>query len=471
MSSAIPRRVRPKSLRARLTFWYLLMLAGALVALGGSVFLVQARLLYRELDAELEVQAHKVASDRLPELLSLDPARELQDDPRISSMAVAVRQASGDLLFRSPAFPDLDWVSGRRAAVAARESEPLLTASDRSGVSLRIANLAVRRPGAEPLAVQVAAPTAPVRSALHRLALGLILLVLAVLSIASYGGGFIAGRALRPVDEIVRRVRNIQATRASERLEMHAGSEELDRLVHTLNEMLDRIEASVRSARRFAADASHELQTPIAAMRSALETCLRAAPSGPDGETLASDLFVEMERVSTLIRDLRLLALADAGQLVQSQEPVDLGLLAEECCEIAASMAEEKQIRVETLIQTPSRVAGSRVHLGRAVLNLLQNAIRYSPASSEIVVSVGRVNGSAFLSVLDHGCGIAVADLPHVFEPFYRADPARARDTGGTGLGLAIVDQIVRLHGGQVKVASVPGQGSTFIVYLPGTAA
>lgn len=469
MSSALRARLRPSSLRARLILWYLLMLGGALLALALFVFALEARSLQQELDSGLQVQAHQFAADRLPALLSLDPARLLQQEPRATSIPVAVRHASGGTLFRSPAFPELDWAGERTAAGAVRAERALVTASDRAGHSVRIATRLVTRPGAETLAVQVAAPTTPVRHALGRLALGMILFVLLVLAVASYGGSFIARRALAPVDDIVRRVQHIQAAQLRDRLDIQAGSAELDRLVSTLNEMLGRIEASMRSARRFAADASHELQTPIAAMRCAVEMCLRAAPPGTDQQLLAADLLTEMAHVSTLIRDLRLLALADGGQLVQNPEPVDLGLLAKECCEIAQSMAEEKQIRVDALVGAGPTVTGSPLHLRRAVLNLLQNAIRYSPASSRIVMCVGRANGSAFLSVLDHGCGIAPSDLPHVFEPFYRADPARARDTGGTGLGLAIVDQIVRLHGGEVRVATTPGKGATFVVYLPST--
>lgn len=233
--------------------------------------------------------------------------------------------------------------------------------------------------------MQLAASVAPVRRDLARLGLGMTLFIAAVLLVASYGGAFIARRALAPVDEIVRRVQLIQAAQISDRLAAHTGSAEIDGLVTTLNEMLDRIEGSLHSARRFAADASHELQTPLAAMRGAVELCLRADRTPTEYRALAADLLAETARLSTLIRDLRLLALADRGQMLEAAEVVDLAGLVSECCEIASAMAEEKQVVVETFVRSRPMVLGSPLHLRRVVLNLLQNAIRYSrprPASS-----------------------------------------------------------------------------------------
>ncbi len=465
MSSAILARLRPRSLRARLTFWYLLTLSGALGALALFVFLRQARTSYHEFDREMQVRLFAFVADRRAALLTLDVASALASEVA-ADVPVLVRQASGPVLFRSEGFPRLEWASEHAAAAAVRDRTPLITVADIEGAPLRVATAVVPRPGAESLVVQLAASVAPVRRDLGHLALGMVLSMVVVLVLASYGSAFTARRALAPVDEIVRRVQLIQATRISERLEARTGSDEIDGLATTLNEMLDRIEGSFRSARRFAADASHELQTPLAAMRGAVEVCLRADRTAAEYRTLAADVLAEIERLSTLIRDLRLLALADRGQM-QEAEVVDLAGLVSECCEIASAIAEERQVVVETLVRGRPLVLGSPLHLRRVVLNLLQNAIRYSPAASHVVVTVARPHGRAMVMVVDHGCGIEPPDLPHIFEPFYRADPARARDSGGTGLGLAIVEQIVRLHRGTIKVSSPPGRGATFVVYLP----
>jgi two-component system sensor histidine kinase BaeS len=167
------------------------------------------------------------------------------------------------------------------------------------------------------------------------------------------------------------------------------------------------------------------------------------------------------------VRDLRLLALAEGGHIMSAREPVDLLPLARECAEIARALAEPRGIAIDAKVTGRPVVMGSALHLRRAVLNLLDNAIRYSPPAATVSLSVSGMDGRALMVVRDDGCGIAAADMPHVFEPFYRADPARARDTGGTGLGLAIADQIVRAHGGAIAAASTPGSGSIFTVSLP----
>jgi two-component system OmpR family sensor kinase len=442
------------------------MLGLALSALAGVVLAAQARALYRELDAALAVQVEQLAAERQSALLSIDPGQALLEDPPPALIPVCIRQVSGEEIFRSPAFPDLDWAGRGAAAGAARGPVRLLTVSGARGGSFRLATWLVMRPGTTPLAVQLVASTGPIRETLGQLAIGMVFFVIIMLAVASFGGSRIVRRALAPVDAVVQRVERIQAGQLQDRLEVPTGSEEVDRLVATLNRMLDRIGASVRAARRFAGDASHELQTPLAALRGALEICLRNGQRPTDGRVPA-DLLAEVDRLSALIRDLRFLALAEAGQMVEKPEPVDLAALATECAEIAQALAEEKAIHVGLWLRPCPVVVGSPTLLRRVVLNLLENAVRYSAPATQVTLSVGTAKGQAMLSVLDHGCGIEAADLQHIFEPFYRADPARARDSGGTGLGLAIMDEIVRLHGGEVRVSSTPKRGSSFVVYLP----
>ena len=457
MSFAI--HVKPRSIRTQLTLWYLLMLGSALAAFATAVFLIRVATLSREVDAELNIRAQHLVAVLQPRLLD--------DDRRLFDEAFVVRERSGAPVYRSPAFPSLRGENDAAAVRAARVGDGLSSVDDPDGGTFRLATLLVERTGAAPLVVQVAAPTEPDRTMLRQLAVTMVVLFLLVLSAASYGGSFIARRALHPVDAIVARVRAIQASRLEERLDVRTGSEELDRLVDTLNGMLDRLETSMHGARRFAADASHELQTPIAALRAALDVGLGDELSAPEYRALAGELVADIDRLSALVRDLRLLALADAGHLFERAEPVDLGLVVRECCEIVRAVAEPKQIAVSLDVLEDVTVSGSALHLRRALLNLAHNAIRYSADGSTIQVTVGRLDLEAVVAVVDEGCGISPQDLPHIFERFYRADPARARDTGGTGLGLAIADHIVRTHGGRIEVSSVVDQGSTFAVFLP----
>ncbi len=466
MFSGIRRSLTPESIRTQLTLWYLVMLAAALAAFAVFVFIARARTLMREADAGLQVHAYDLIAQFRPELLGLDVGGALRDDPRAWAEPFVLRESWGTLVFRSPAFPELDAVSERRLAEVARDSDAVAVVDDRAGVGCRVLTRAVERPGANPLILQVAVSMAPARHILAQLATAMALWFIVVLAVASYGGSFIARRALAPVETIVGRVRTIQASQLADRLDVRTGSQELDRLVETLNGMLDRIEGSMRSARRFAADASHELQTPIAAMRTTVDLSLRDGHTAHEYQVIAVDLLGEIDRLSALVRDLRLLALADAGHLLGRPEPVNLGELVQDCCEIVRAIAEPKGVVVTSEVEPDVIVSGSALHLRRVVLNLAQNAVRHSPDGAPVCLAVSRFGSEAAIAVADQGAGIAAEDLPHIFDRFYRADPARARDTGGTGLGLAIADQIVRTHGGRIEVSSTVGEGSTFLVFL-----
>jgi len=467
MFSAIRRRLVPSSVRTRLTFWYLLTLAGVLLVFASVVLAIRAQAIDRELDADLEVRTLRLVSDLRPVLLSLNVSQGLEENTQAMSAAIAVRVGLGGVVFRSTRFPALSEGGEREMLATARDGGGLLTVEDLTGSSVRIATVSLARQGTEPVVVHMAAPAYQVQPVMGQFALAIAAIVLVVLGVAAYGSSVTARRALAPVDEIVARVKDVQASQLGERLDVHPDTEELDRLVRMLNDMLERLDTSMRSARRFAADASHELQTPIAAMRAAVELCLRNGRRLEDYQAMAPDLLAAIDRLSALVRDLKTLALADAGDAGGPGEVVSTGTLVQECGEITRALAEAREIRVEATTVADASVIVSATQLRRVILNLAQNAIRYSPDGSRIELVAGVQGTEAVIAVTDQGSGVAAEDLPHIFEPFYRADPARARDTGGSGLGLAIAEQLVRAWSGRIDVSSTPGVGSTFSVRLP----
>jgi len=286
------------------------------------------------------------------------------------------------------------------------------------------------------------------------------------LLLAVAGGWLIVHRGLRPIEEITQTARAIALSKGfSRRLQVGRSRDEVGRLAITFNEMLASLEEAHVAQRRFVADASHELRSPLTSIRSNIDILRRAldAPREDRAEALA-DVASEIERMSRLTTDLLLLAKADAGHRIEMAR-VDLdGLLIEVCHQM---QSRANGVRLETVPVTPTVVMGSETWLKQLFVILLDNALKYTPAGGTITMSLENDGNSAMARVRDTGMGIAAQDIPHIFTRFYRADPARARDEGGSGLGLSIARWIVEEHGGEMSVQSEQGKGSCFTVRLP----
>jgi signal transduction histidine kinase len=293
---------------------------------------------------------------------------------------------------------------------------------------------------------------------------------LGVLFVASLGVGWvIAGRVLRPIGRITSVAREIQATDLSRRIELPGPDDELKQLADTFDAMLARLDAAFAAQRQFVADASHELRNPLAIIRTNVDVAL--SDPNPDPEDLRHTIVVvkrASDRMARLVDDL--LALARRQEPTFEHEPVDLGVVVAEASDDFVVPAAARQIVLDRAIAPDVTVLGDRDALKRAVANLLENAVRLAPAGSRIRLATGSEGDRAWIAVADEGPGIALEDQPHVFDRFWRADKARSRADGGTGLGLAIVRQIVESHGGQVRLQSKVGVGSSFVIWLPVTA-
>jgi heavy metal sensor kinase len=465
--SWIPKRSKFRTVPARLTFWYVGTLALSLGAFATFVLIVRAGSLRREFDAELASRVAALAAEVAPLLDRPDLPRLIASQAGIAATPLILREADGSLVYQSPAAPRLAHEWERAAAVGAANRLPFQTIRDTTLEEQRLATRRVRSPNGTTYIVQLVAHPGTIDDGIRELATSQGLGILLVLMVATYGSAFTARRALAPIDEIIRRGREIQGHDLGKRLDVEADTIELEELVRSLNQMLERLEEPVHTAHRFAANVSHELQTPLTAMRFAIEAAQRDDHPAERYREIADDLLNEIDRLSTLIRDLRLLAIAGAGQLIARPERFELGDVVQQCCDIARAVADSKRIAIAERILPGLTVRGSALHLRRVLLNLTDNAIRYSPAGSTVEVCVDAQDGIARITVRDRGCGIVAEDLPRIFEPFYRADRARARETGGSGLGLAIADQIVRAHHGRITVESAPNEGTTFVVHVP----
>jgi signal transduction histidine kinase len=294
--------------------------------------------------------------------------------------------------------------------------------------------------------------------------LPVLFVILVVLSWAA------AGRALAPVDRLIADLEAIQDGRSlHRRLPVESDENELDRLAQTINSMIARLEASFAALRRFTADASHELKTPLTVLRADIERAMQTQHASYEQLPSLEEALAETARMANLVDSLLTLARADEGRYDIHREPVALEPIVREVFETALILGEEARVRVELAVVEPMTVQGDPVRLRQLFLNLATNALKYTPREGTVTLALEHRGEHAAFSVHDTGHGIAAADLPFIFDRFWRADLVRSRSSerGGFGLGLAISQWIAHAHGGSISVASRLGRGSTFTVTLP----
>ena len=325
-------------------------------------------------------------------------------------------------------------------------------------------------PNGQLLRVVAAVPLADVILSPWEL-LGAALVVMPLILALSIGGAFlIAARATEPLERITKEVVEITDGRSlHRRLHPEEGSAELARLTAQLNEMIGRLEMSFIALRRFTADASHELKTPLAVLRADVERAMHAVPGSNEQLVALEEALHETTRMADLVESLLTLARADEGRFDLVREPVELEPLARDVFETALILGEDAGLTVTMPRADNCVVHGDRTRLRQLFLNLITNAIKYTPRGGEVELQLTATDEEASFSVRDTGIGIAAIDLPNIFDRFYRADRVRARqaERGGFGLGLSISQWIAQAHGGTLTVQSRLHRGSTFTVTLP----
>jgi len=461
--------VRPLSIRARLTLWYTGVVAAILILVGGAAYSLLRWHLYNDLDASLFTVA-----DVLRDAPPMDPAAPLPPDleplvrgflgSEFSDALMQLLDPEGRLRSRAlrPALP----LSPEARVNALRGAPTLETVELGTGERARLLTMPVVRSGRIVDMVQVAMPLRRTRQALVRYVETLLVLLPLGAVLSAIGGWFLARRALRPVDRMSHSALEISAQDLSRRLELRGTHDEIDRLAETLNAMLARLEAAFAEMQRFTADAAHELRTPLTALRGGIEVALRAERSREDYRGVLTSSLEEVEQLVRLTEDLLLLSRSTMG-LSAARQPVDLEPLCLEALDLGVRLAKGKGVSVSMGSTVPAVVQGDAGSLRRAVLNLVDNAVKYTPASGSVVVSLERSGDRVSIVVEDTGIGIDPADAERIFEPFVRLDAGRSRDTGGTGLGLAIARSIVLAHRGTLEVKTGAGGGSRFTIDLP----
>jgi heavy metal sensor kinase len=461
--------VGPLSIRARLTLWYSGVVVAILLLVSVAAYSLLRWHLFHDLDAALFTVAG-VLRDAPP----ADPAAPLPPDleplvreflgTEFADALLQLLDAEGRVRSRAlrPGLP-----LSHEARINALRGAPTVETVDLSpSEQARLLTMPVVRGGHVVDLVQVAMPLRRTRQTLIRYIETLAVLVPLGVVLSAVGGWLLARRALRPVDRMSQSALRISAEDLSRRLERRGAEDEIDRLADTLNAMLARLQAAFGSMQRFTADAAHELRTPLTALRGGIEIALRAERPPDEYRRVLASSIEEVDQLIRLAEDLLLLSRSTAG-LTATRQPVDLEPLCLEALELGVRLAKGKGVTVSLGATAPAVVQGDAGALRRALLNLVDNSVKYTPAGGSVTISLERTSSGAALVVEDTGIGIDPADAKRIFEPFMRLDAGRSRDTGGSGLGLAIARSIVLAHAGTLEVDGRPGGGSRFTIRLP----
>ena len=470
-SPARLKAVMFNSVHVRMTLWYVLVFGLLLACFSVFVYAAISRATYSRLDQSLTNSTETTANLLRSEMDENEgdvtaAAAETQKLLSLGDARMALFQGGHALT----ANDSSGWVinvpeSAFRAAEAA--GGPTLSTVD--GFDEEGARLAVLRvsTGEADYFLALAQPLHNTVEELEALGRILYLAIPGALLVAGVGGLLLARKSLAPVAAMTEQAASISARNLHERLEVTNSRDELGRLATVLNNLLSRLDRSFESLRQFTADASHELRTPLSIIRGEAEVALSQNRDEAEYRESLAIVQDEARRLSRMVDDMLALARADDGQQRLNVEEFYLNDLVEECARSSQVLALAKGISLTVDPATDITFRGDESLLRRMIVNLLDNAIKYTPSGGHVSVKVTSKDGGVEITVADTGIGIPAEATTRIFERFYRADRARSRSDGGSGLGLSIAKWVAEVHNGSIDLDSRPGGGSTFTVSLP----
>lgn len=452
-------------IKVRLTLWYLL-LAGLVVILSGTYQYIQfRRSLYLSVDTSLEISLSQALSSIDIENGNLD----FQNTDPVSSASRMLLQSDFTIRLLSPEGKTIDSIGDQ---ISVPGTYKLSSGYYTAGVkeTYRVLTQPILDGGREVIGwIQAVQSLELVEETLRNMRIQLLLVLPLILFLTGLGGIFLANRTMGPIDHITRTAAKIGAGDLSRRLLYQGPQDEIGRLAETFDSMLTRLEAAFVRERRFSGDAAHELRTPLTVLKGQIEVTLSKPRQKSDYEDTLRGLISQVDRLIRLSNGLLFLSRSDQQQLSWNPQLLNLSELLEIIIEQIHPLAFEHNLTLRTKIADNLPVLGDTDHLVRLFLNLLDNAVKYTPEGGEIYLVADHEDSGVRIDITNTGSGIPPEHLPHLFERFYRVDSARSRGTGGAGLGLAIAKEVVLLHKGQISVESEPGQRTKFIVFLPRT--
>lgn len=467
------RNLLLRNLRTRLTVLYAALLTTALLLYAGCVSVFFLHNLREEVDSSLDRDVETVEGALfLNSSGGLDLRThegEVEEEEPNRGYFLEVWNRDGNLLYRSEELKGqaLGPVPGN---ISGHSRELARSSRLASGMQVRIMSRVHHLPGGSSMVVRLAVNEEPLWQEFWEMeaVLGIGLPIVVTLVIIT--GYVVAARALKPVDDMAKRAAEISAEHLNERLTVSNPDDELGQLATAFNATLARLENSFDQLRRFTADASHELRTPLTAIRSVGEVSLQRPGDQKYYRDTIGSMLEETNRLTRLVDSLLTMSRADAGKVQLHRSETGLLDLARESASLLEVLAEEKEQTLNVEGDGTLTTKADRTILRRALVNLIDNAVKYSPTKSNVLIRVTQNRQEAVIEVVDSGPGIAAEHRSRIFDRFYRVDKARSRAEGGTGLGLSIAQWAVAAHEGKIEVQCDPGQGSIFRIRLPKTA-
>jgi len=479
-----------RSLRFKLTLWYVLILGILLISFSSFLYFTLSKSLHQDMDNKLRSLAELIASESSSPLSkfgfgNIDQALETSMNLKPIGKFIQVLDESGNIGRKSENLKNVQLPISLNALKNA--SKGLITFETNRSIGntpLRIITFPVSENNHVTKIVQIASSLEGVEDALSTLFLILIITVPLALMVASLGGQFLAHKALKPVDNITQTARIITSQNLNQRITPPKVKDEISRLIETFNEMISRLDQSFRQIKQFSSDASHELKTPLTILKGEVEVTLRKERPPEEYQLTLKSNLEEINRMSQIVEDLLLLSRADTGEVRLSKEDINLTDILNEVVTQMGRLAMSKGLSLSTSNHYQDiHIFGDALRIRELFINLIENGIKYTEQGGSIHITLQKENATPVRSqsdreqlekgefakvvISDTGIGIAKGDQERIFSRFFRVDKARSREQGGSGLGLSICKWIVEAHQGEIVVKSELGKGSSFIVKLP----
>jgi heavy metal sensor kinase len=456
----------------KLTLWYILTFFLSVLVIFGFLYLRLKHQLIKEIDRILHDEVKELSEILSQDLKGFQLLRDFESGVMARTfypIYLRVLSPDGSVLYVSKNFEEIGYSHRDQVMSNMMKGKETLEEVRSPGRrrTFRMINVPTYREGRLAYVIQVATHLRFVTKSLSHFKGNMLAAFPIILILGSLGGWILARRSLSPIGYIASKAEHITSNSLNERLATRGTDDEMDHLIRTINEMIARLESSFKRIAEFTADASHELKTPLCALRGEAEVLLSRRRTPEEYQEGLGNLIERFDFLNRMLNDLIILSKFDSSQMELEGIPVRLDLLITDISNLFQVLSEQKRITLEMNTIQETMVLGDKARLQQLFTNLIDNAIKFTPEGGTIQIAVERNEGFAQVMIKDNGIGIPKEEQEKIFKRFYSVDKSRSKETGGVGLGLSICKWIAKAHQGKIEVDSELNQGSTFTVYLP----